>query len=159
MYQYLAHRMRTNIIDALSEEKPSRYFTFAADCGYLAGIHYSLYQCQGISQGYHHSDDVFIHTMHTIDAAKELGYTDLSLLLAALCHDIGKPPVRTVHQNKVRFHKHEVAGEKLTRAWLLQLDFPKRIYSENSYISTLSYVLLSNGCSRQDSTTLVILRW
>ncbi|KUG52484.1 CCA tRNA nucleotidyltransferase [Serinicoccus chungangensis] len=51
---------------------------------------------------------------------------DLVLRLAALLHDIGKPPTRRFEPGGgVSFHHHEVVGAKMTRARLRALRFDK----------------------------------
>ena len=70
---------------------------------------------------HHHHKDVYEHTLTVLDQAIELerqkypgAAPDLTLRLAALLHDIGKPVTkRTERGGVVTFHHHDVVGAKL----------------------------------------------
>ncbi|MGH7918663.1 MAG: CCA tRNA nucleotidyltransferase, partial [Candidatus Dormibacteraceae bacterium] len=64
-----------------------------------------LDRCHGVEQGGFHDDDVFRHTLRTV----ELTRADLTLRLAALCHDLGKPATA----RGGAFPGHEEAGAEL----------------------------------------------
>jgi poly(A) polymerase len=67
--------------------------------------------------------DVLAHTFAVVDKAS----ADLTLRLAALFHDIGKPATRQFGPDGVSFHHHEVVGARLTRRRMRTLRFPKEI--------------------------------
>jgi poly(A) polymerase len=59
--------------------------------------------------------DIYEHTLQVleqaIDLEKSRGHEpDLTLRLAALLHDIGKPATRRLEGNKVTFHHHDAVG-------------------------------------------------
>jgi tRNA nucleotidyltransferase (CCA-adding enzyme) len=64
---------------------------------------------------WHPEGDVFIHTRLTVDRAREL-IEDLSypkqvtVMLAALCHDFGKPATTAFIDGRTRSREHEEAG-------------------------------------------------
>ncbi len=80
----------------LKSERPSLGFRWLAEIGRLKELFPELHALIGIKQNpvYHPEGDVFEHTMQTVDAAACLMYRDdqekLYLVLAALCHDLGK---------------------------------------------------------------------
>ena len=80
----------------------------------------------GCEQGGIHAYDVFEHLLRTMQAAADKGYST-ELRLAALLHDIGKPPTRrTGGKNKhYTFFGHEVVGERMTKTILERLKYPK----------------------------------
>jgi poly(A) polymerase len=72
----------------------------------------------------HHHKDVYTHTMAVV---ADCPPQDLTLRLAALLHDIGKPATRRYGPGgKVMFHHHEVVGARMARARLTELRFPKQ---------------------------------
>jgi poly(A) polymerase len=79
---------------------------------------------------HHQHKDVYEHTLQVLDRAIGLedGDPDLVLRLAALLHDIGKPPTRR-HQpgGGVSFHHHEVVGAKMARRRLRALTYGKDV--------------------------------
>src|SRR6266511_2739975 len=75
----------------------------------------------------HRHKDVLRHTIAVVErtAAFDADDPDLTLRMAALLHDIGKPRTRRVGPEGVSFHLHEVVGAKLDerRLVLLHLRF------------------------------------
>lgn len=75
---------------------------------------------------WHPEGDVFIHTAMVIDEARRL-IDDLprpkkiTVMLAALCHDFGKPAVTRLIDGRIRSLEHEQAGIAPTEAFLDRL--------------------------------------
>ncbi len=59
----------------------------------------------------HKHKDVLSHTMAVVAKTS----SDLVLRLAALLHDIGKPKTRSISNNGVSFHHHDIVGAKMAR--------------------------------------------
>lgn len=101
----------------------SRGLQFLKDCGWLG--HYPelavLVDCPQDPE-WHPEGDVWIHTLHVMDAfARErLGdpWEDLVVGLACLCHDLGKPATTAFEDGRWRSKGHEEAGVEPTRAFL-----------------------------------------
>lgn len=72
--------------------------------------------------GFHHKN-VLEHTFLVVDNCQP----DLTLRLAALLHDIGKPKCRQLIGKKVHFYGHDIIGAKMAKAILKKLNFPKDI--------------------------------
>jgi poly(A) polymerase len=73
----------------------------------------------------HHHKDVYTHTLAVVEGCPP---EDLTLRVAALLHDIGKPATREFAPGgKVTFHHHEVVGARMARARMRSLRFPNRM--------------------------------
>ncbi len=74
----------------------------------------------------HRHKDVFHHTLAVLERTEP----DLTLRLAALLHDIGKPKTRRIGPEGVSFHHHDVVGAKMTKARLRELRYPTRVVED-----------------------------
>ncbi|HET9649579.1 MAG TPA: CCA tRNA nucleotidyltransferase [Microlunatus sp.] len=85
---------------------------------------------------HHRHKDVFEHSLTVLDQAIQLEHQrlpepDLTLRLAALLHDIGKPATRRFESGgKVTFHHHDMVGSKLARKRLTALRFPGEVVKD-----------------------------
>src|SRR5579859_3220455 len=92
---------------------------------------------------HHRHKDVYQHSLTVLRQAIELEpryglRDDLTVRLAALLHDIGKPKTRELlPDGRVAFHMHEVVGEKLTRKRLTALRFPNDVINDVSRLVEL----------------------
>lgn len=83
----------------------------------------------------HHHKDVLAHTLAVVDKTSP----DLTLRLAALLHDVGKPDTREFGPGGVTFHHHEVVGARMARRRLRELRYPKEVVED---VSQLVYLHL-----------------
>lgn len=80
----------------------------------------------------HNHKDVYAHSLQVLDQAIELEGArhpgeepDVTLRLAALLHDIGKPATKRVEKNgAVTFYNHDLVGSRLAKKRLTALRFP-----------------------------------
>ena len=79
-----------------------------------------LHACHGVAQGGYHVADVYGHSLLTLERAAERGAPDIVLRLAALLHDVGKPPTAAPDGS---FHGHHEVGAGLARRALVRLRF------------------------------------
>ncbi|WP_168625966.1 CCA tRNA nucleotidyltransferase [Cryobacterium sp. BB307] len=87
---------------------------------------------------HHHHKDVYEHSLTVLDQAIALeeqrhagAAPDLTLRLAALLHDIGKPATKRIEPGGlVTFHHHDVVGSKLAAKRLRELRFDKETITE-----------------------------
>jgi poly(A) polymerase len=92
---------------------------------------------------HHRHKDVYQHSLTVLRQAIELEpryglEADLTVRLAALLHDIGKPQTRELlPDGRVAFHHHEVVGEKLARRRLTALRFPNDLVRDVSELVKL----------------------
>lgn len=69
----------------------------------------------------HRHKDVLAHTIAVVGKSSPR----LTLRLAALFHDIGKPATREFGKGGVSFHHHEVVGARMARRRMNELRYPK----------------------------------
>jgi poly(A) polymerase len=70
--------------------------------------------------------DVLRHTLAVVDRCEPR----LTLRLAALLHDIGKPRTREITADGVSFHHHEVVGARMARERLQALRYPASVVDD-----------------------------
>lgn len=101
-----------------------------ASSGLLAKIIPELAEGAQVFQGNRHRWDVLGHSIMTAQAIKP----ELTLRLAALLHDIGKPQTVTQDQAGIHFHRHDIIGAKLVKTILRRLTYPKEIQNKVSLL-------------------------
>ena len=106
----------------LAPHKPSRGLRLATDLGLMEHAIPELLPMRGVSQRPLHHKDVFEHTLGVVDNIPP----ELGLRWAALLHDVGKPPTKSIHDGAVHFFGHEDVGERLGRRILQRLHFDHR---------------------------------
>jgi tRNA nucleotidyltransferase (CCA-adding enzyme) len=111
--------------------RPSIGLTFLREARLLRFFP-ELMHLVGVSQdpGWHPEGDVWTHTLMVVDRAATMrdgGPTDLTLMLAALCHDFGKATTTTVDAAHIRSYSHEAEGAVLARGFLERLKAPQAL--------------------------------
>lgn len=104
--------------------------------------------------------DVYTHSLVVMEQAieQEADGPDLTLRLAALLHDIGKPATRRKEPDgRVSFHHHEVVGAKMTRKRMRALKYPKALIDD---VSQLVYLHLRfHGYGKGEWTDSAVRRY
>ena len=113
----------------LQADHPSIGFRLALDLGVVRQVLPELLSLVGCEQEpeWHPEGDVWTHTLLVIDKARELnGDLDrprlITVMLGAICHDLGKPPTTAVVEGRIRSLDHEQAGVEPTLALLERLN-------------------------------------
>lgn len=119
-------RVRDEFIRIIESPRPLAALYMANRMGILSYIIPELVEAVGIEQNQAHSFDVFEHLLRSVQHAADKGW-DLEVRLAALLHDIGKPPTRRWSEEKKdwTFYGHEVVGARMAKDILHDLRFPK----------------------------------
>jgi poly(A) polymerase len=81
----------------------------------------------------HRHKDVLAHTIAVIEKTRP----DLTLRLAALFHDSGKPLTRSIGPGGVHFHHHDVVGAKLARRRMTELRYSTELIDDVAQLVTL----------------------
>jgi tRNA nucleotidyltransferase (CCA-adding enzyme) len=97
--------------------RPSIGFTLALDLGVIDRVLPEMRPLVGCEQEpeWHPEGDVWVHTLMVIDRARQLnGDLDrprlITLMLGAVCHDLGKPATTAFVDGRIRSLDHEQAG-------------------------------------------------
>jgi poly(A) polymerase len=109
-------RVNEELRKALLSGQPRRALELLDAGGLLEVLMPEVYACHGVEQGGWHTHDVFGHTLETVQHTE----ADLVLRLAALYHDVGKPPTATPDG---AFHGHDEVGAAMARDALVRLRF------------------------------------
>ena len=113
----------------LKAERPSLGFTLALDLGVIDRVLSEMGPLVGCEQEpeWHPEGDVWIHTLMVIDEAR-LANADLdrprliTVMLGAVCHDLGKPATTAFIDGRIRSLDHEQAGVAPTESLLDRLN-------------------------------------
>ncbi len=113
----------------LKAQRPSIGFALARELGVIEQIlpeMVPLYDCPQDAE-WHPEGNVWIHTLMVIDEArKRNGDLDrarlATIMLGAVCHDLGKPATTAMIDGRVRSPGHEAAGVPLAEAILDRLN-------------------------------------
>ena len=113
----------------LAAERPSTGFALALDLGVVDQVLPEMTPLVGCEQEpeWHPEGDVWTHTLMVIDKARELnGDLDrprlITVMLGAVCHDLGKPATTAVIDGRIRSLNHEEAGVAPTLSLLDRLN-------------------------------------
>jgi poly(A) polymerase len=124
-----AERVQVELSKTLLGKEPVRGLTLLVDTGLCEHVLPELPAMRLAIDAVHRHKDVYLHSLAVLENAisREAGEPDLTLRLAALLHDIGKPATREIGPDGVSFHHHEVVGAKLARKRLKALKYPKQL--------------------------------
>jgi putative nucleotidyltransferase with HDIG domain len=103
----------------LESERPQRALELLDAGGLLEVVLPEVTACKGVKQGGYHIHDVFGHTLMAVG----LTPSDLTVRLAALLHDVGKPITATPDG---AFTGHEEVGAGIARQVLERLRFAQK---------------------------------
>ncbi|MBO7620073.1 MAG: HD domain-containing protein [Victivallales bacterium] len=111
----------------LKGRKPSKGLAFLRDCGWI-DYYPELKALIGCKQEpeWHPEGDVWEHTLRVLDAAATMRHyaetENLVLMLAALCHDFGKPLTTKVDERgRIISHAHDEAGVAPAAAFIRRI--------------------------------------
>ena len=130
-----SERVRDEFIKIIMSDNPRLGISLLVECG-LADIFLpEIPKLKLEIDEHHHHKDVYEHSLTVLEQAialeVRLGAANLTLRLAALLHDIGKPKTKAlIPEGGVSFHHHEVVGAKMTKERLRTLRFDNNIIKD-----------------------------
>lgn len=122
-----SERIVEEIAKLFRAQRPSVGFYLMAETGLLRHVFPELEACRGVPQDKQKDDDVFHHTMRVLDAARsdpEVAQRgNLTLLFAALYHDVGKPATRRFdpEEQRITFFGHHLVSKRIAKKRLRDL--------------------------------------
>ncbi|HEY8732696.1 MAG TPA: HD domain-containing protein [Candidatus Limnocylindria bacterium] len=119
-------RIQQELNKILLADRPSTGIRLLSDLGVLAVLCPELEICKSIPQDKAVAQDVFEHSLITVDATPP----HLVLRLAGLFHDVGKPETMA----DGHFHQHEFVGEAIARRVLRRWKYPKDTVSAVAHL-------------------------
>ena len=119
-------RIRGELDLLMMTEQPSIGLDFIVRTGLAQHFLPELPMLQLEQDPIHHHKDVLKHTWAVVDKTSPR----LTLRLAALFHDIGKPATRSITDGGVTFRFHEVVGAKMTRKRMTTLKYSKSLIDD-----------------------------
>jgi poly(A) polymerase len=130
-----AERVREELNKIVLSDHPRIGLTLLVDTGIADFVLPELPLLRLEEDEHHHHKDVYEHTLTVLEQAMTLEKVheptcepDLTLRLAALLHDIGKPKTRRFEAGgKVSFHHHEVVGARMTEKRMQALRYSNEL--------------------------------
>ncbi|MCL1841938.1 MAG: CCA tRNA nucleotidyltransferase, partial [Propionibacteriaceae bacterium] len=131
-----AERVRDELSKLLLCDDPTPGLALLVSTGLAAYVLPELPALRLERDEYNHHKDIYEHSLTVLEQAIALEHSrghapDLTLRLAALLHDIGKPATKRIEPGgKVSFHHHDVVGAKLARKRLRALKYPNEVVDD-----------------------------
>ncbi len=116
-------RVRDELLKILASSYPAEGIELLDEVGLLTFIIPELLEGKGVTQGGHHTTDVWTHS---IDALRECPSPDPIVRFATLLHDIAKPQTRGVTNDTITFYNHEIVGSRVAKKIAQRLAFSKK---------------------------------
>ncbi|MEV5932394.1 CCA tRNA nucleotidyltransferase [Streptomyces sp. NPDC052079] len=135
-----AERVRDELNKLILSPHPRKGLSLLVDTGIAEYVLPELPALRLETDEHHRHKDVYEHTLIVLEQAMALEEEgpDLTLRLAALLHDIGKPRTRRFEQDgRVSFHHHEVVGAKMAKKRLTALKYPNELVRDVSRLVEL----------------------
>jgi poly(A) polymerase len=135
-----AERVREELNKLILSSHPRKGLSLLVETGLAARVLPELPALRLERDEHHRHKDVYDHTLIVLEQAMALEDEgpDLTLRLAALLHDIGKPRTRRFEKDgRVSFHHHEVVGAKMTKKRMMALKYSNDLVRDVSRLVEL----------------------
>ena len=130
-----AERIRDEFIKIMMSDNPRLGITLLVESGLAEIFLPEVPKLKLEIDEHHHHKDVYEHSLTVLEQAIALearvGGPNLTLRLAALLHDIGKPKTKElIAGGGVSFHHHEVVGARMGKERMKKLRFDNHIIKD-----------------------------
>ncbi|MDO4240974.1 MAG: CCA tRNA nucleotidyltransferase [Microbacteriaceae bacterium] len=125
-------RVRDELVKLINSSRPVPGLRLLAETGLMAQFLPEFDALRNTQDDQNRHKDVYEHSLTVLEQAIDLELArrapevtepDTVLRIAALLHDIGKPPTRRFEKGAVTFYAHDVVGAKMARKRLRELKF------------------------------------
>lgn len=129
-------RIRTELVKILICSNPVPGMEQLRETKLLNQFAPELAAMHGVTQNVYHIHDVWTHTMKTLELiSSEWGIT---LRLAVLLHDVGKPETKTIDESgQAHFYRHQATGAEIAHRVMRRLRFPKAQIDEVAFLISM----------------------
>ncbi|MBP7006428.1 HD domain-containing protein [Patescibacteria group bacterium] len=120
-----AERIRDEFLRIIDSQNPMLGVAMLEKLGLVDYVLPEIKETIGCEQGGIHAYDVYEHSLRSLQAAADKGYST-EMRLAALLHDIGKPATRREggRTKRYTFFGHEVVGARMVAKIMKRLKMP-----------------------------------
>ncbi|MEU8958926.1 CCA tRNA nucleotidyltransferase [Streptomyces sp. NPDC048518] len=135
-----AERVRDELNKLLLSAHPRKGLALLVETGLAERVLPELPALRLERDEHHRHKDVYDHSLIVLEQAMalETDGPDLTLRLAALLHDIGKPRTRRFESDgRVSFHHHEVVGAKMVKKRMTALKYSNELVKDVSRLVEL----------------------
>ena len=134
-----AERIRDEFIKIMMSPSPRLGITLLVETGLADYFRPEVPKLKLEIDEHHHHKDVYEHSLTVLEQAialeDRLAGPNLTLRLAALLHDIGKPKTKQlIAGGGVSFHHHEVVGARMCKERMKKLRFDNHITNDVSQL-------------------------
>ena len=134
-----AERIRDEFIKIIMSPSPRLGITLLVETGLADYFLPEVPKLKLEIDEHHHHKDVYEHSLTVLEQAialeERLAGPDLTLRLAALLHDIGKPKTKQlIAGGGVSFHHHEVVGARMCKERMRKLRFDNQVIDDVSQL-------------------------
>lgn len=134
-----AERIRDEFIKIMMSPSPRLGITLLVETGLADYFLPEVPKLKLEIDEHHHHKDVYEHSLTVLEQAialeDRLSGPNLTLRLAALLHDIGKPKTKQlIAGGGVTFHHHEVVGARMSKERMKKLRFDNHIINDVSQL-------------------------
>ena len=157
-----AERIRDEFIKLIMGDNPRAGLSLLVESGLADYFLPELPKLKLEIDEHHHHKDVYEHSLTVLEQAialeARLGGANLTLRLAALLHDIGKPKTKALlPDGGVSFHHHEVVGARMCKERMKKLRFDNHIINDVSQLVSLH--LRFHGYGNREWTDSAVRRY
>jgi len=122
--QVAIERIQDEFSRIIRSSHPSQGVTLLHETGLLQGFIPELVEGVGVTQNLHHIYTVWEHNLRALATCPS---EKLSVRLAALLHDVGKPRTKRGEGYRSTFYNHDHVGARMARKILERLRYPSKI--------------------------------
>lgn len=124
-------RIRDEFSRIVMSDHPQHGIELLHETGLLTHILPELEEGIGVEQNHHHTFTVWEHNLRALETCPS---KKLSVRLATLLHDVGKPKAKRGKGRDCTFYNHEYVGERMTKTILSRLRYPRQTIDHASLL-------------------------